>query len=104
MEVVLTIEDQAVGELAALCIEFSAALGKREIIHGLCHLFSCTQGSQVPELHLGIGSKILYIHSIVLYAFHHPILIGIPATFDPGKGQCRFHLFPVLFQESLVAG
>ena len=58
-----------------------------------------TQGAKVPEFHLRIRTIIFHIHGIVLATLHHAVLVGIPATFDPGKCEHLFDVGPVVFQE-----
>ncbi len=91
MEIVFPVKEICICPLGATLIQFITLLGKGFILHIDGHFFSSPQGSQVPYLHLRIGTKIFHIHGVVLHTFHHAIHIPIPTIFYPGKSQSSFH-------------
>jgi len=58
------------------------------------HLFTRAQRPQIPHAHLWIGAIVLYIHGIVLAAFHNAIAVSVPASFDPAELQCPLDVWP----------
>ena len=51
-----------------------------------------------------MGTVILHIHGVVLTAFHHAVLIGVPASVDPAELEGPTGLGPEGAQHFVIAG
>ena len=102
--VILAVKEIGIHPLFPALEKIPAGLGKLFVAQVAGHLFGCSQGSEVPCAHLGVGAVVFDIHGIVLAALHHAVAVGIPATFNPAELHCLFHLWPEVSEHGIIAG
>src|SRR6184192_3460204 len=85
----------------ALLADLTISLGCRSIVQYRCHKFCRSQRAKVERAHHRVGTIKLNVVSIVLFAFHHPVAIGVPV--DPGELQRSFSLRPKFSKKIIVS-